>query len=133
MTSGSEEALAACRSVHAYTTFCAPVPLQLGIAAALDHEVHVAHSSSGAGPACDSGSHLAYTSRLLADNARSLSCALQQQQLLVCPASGGYFIIVDVAATQLSDIDFCKSAPIPIYIYIYIYVYFVFPPLAFPQ
>jgi hypothetical protein len=44
--SGNEELLAACRSVHAYATFCAPVPLQLGIAAALDREVEVARSGN---------------------------------------------------------------------------------------
>ena len=114
MTSGNAQLLAACRSVHAYATFCAPVPLQLGVAAALHREIDLAHSSSSSSssPApltADTGSHLAYTSQLLADNARALSRALQQQQLRVCPASGGYFIIVDVSATQLADVEFCRQ------------------------
>lgn len=111
--SGNEELLAACRSVHAYATFCAPVPLQLGIAAALHREVDVACGGNcDVAPASDdSGSHIAYTSHLLAANARALSDALEEQQLRVCAASGGYFIIADVSATQLPDDSFCRSAP----------------------
>lgn len=59
----------------------------------------------------DSGSHIAYTSHLLAANARALSDALGEQQLRVCTASGGYFIIADVSATQLPDDSFCRSTP----------------------
>ena len=114
MSGGNEQLLAACRSVHAYATFCAPVPLQLGIAAALNRECELADSGSGGGSggnshAAATGSHSAYTSQLLSDNARALSLALQEQQLSVCPAAGGYFIVADVSCTQLPDEQFCRQ------------------------
>ena len=114
MMSCNEQLLAACRCVHAYATFCAPVPLQLGIAAALNHECEVAgnsvcSSSKACAAAADSDSHTAFTSQLLAANARALSLALQEQQLSVCPAAGGYFIIADISSTQLPDELFCRQ------------------------
>jgi hypothetical protein len=119
MLSGNEQLLAACRAVHAYATFCAPVPLQLGIAAALNRECELADSggggssssaSSSSSCASAAGSHAAYTSQLLSDNARALSLALLEQQLSVCPAAGGYFIVADVSSTQLPDEQFCRQA-----------------------
>jgi hypothetical protein len=114
MMSGNEQLLTACRSVHAYATFCAPVPLQLGIAAAFEHEIRLAHSISTDRDTeqadDDCGSHLLYSSKLLAANARALSRALIEQRLQVCPAAGGYFIVADVSPTQLCDVDFCRCS-----------------------
>jgi aspartate/methionine/tyrosine aminotransferase len=97
MVSENERLLSACCSVHSYATFCAPVPLQLGVAAALDSDMDAAVG------------HGAQTSELLARNARVMSLAVRAHGLDVFEPSGGYFLVVNVSATGLDDVAFCRQ------------------------
>jgi aspartate/methionine/tyrosine aminotransferase len=97
MVSENERLLAACCSVHSYATFCAPVPLQLGVAAALDSDMDASHG------------HGVQTSELLARNAHVMSIAVRAHGLDVFEPRGGYFLVVDVSATGMDDVTFCRQ------------------------
>ena len=84
---------------HGNMTFAAPTPLQAGIAAAL---------------ACPSRHReFAELRALFGSNFARLKAALEgfdcsrvgAPALRVCPADGGYFLVVDVG---ISDLDFCR-------------------------
>lgn len=91
---GPAELVKAARTMHAYTTFCAPSPLQEGVAAALEAEVPILRFD-------DQG-------KLMHRNWQELAGALRSTGVEVCPASGGYFLVADVSSTGMSDIDYCR-------------------------
>jgi aspartate/methionine/tyrosine aminotransferase len=98
MISHNEKLIGACRALHAYATFCAPVPFQLGVAAALESDV------------IGDKTHTSDATLLMQDNAVMLQAALEAQGLQVlAPPKGGYFLVADVSTTSLNDTDFCKQ------------------------
>merc|ERR1712176_579993 len=76
-------------------TFAAPNPLQEGVAAALEAE-------------CIEGSNFEGRADLMASNWDALAAVLRRTGLEVCPATGGYFLVADVAATGFDDRGYCK-------------------------
>lgn len=116
--SHNEQLLAATRAIHAYATFCAPTPLQLGVAAALEHEsqpvsinTSVISSSSESSESAEAaaGGHGRFTAALFARNAATMARSLRAQGLAVTPAQGGYFLVADITATGLDDATFCRQ------------------------
>jgi aspartate/methionine/tyrosine aminotransferase len=97
IVSENERLLTACCSVHSYATFCAPVPLQIGVAAALDSDMDAVHG------------HGAQTSELLVRNAHVMSIAVRAHGLDVFEPRGGYFLVIDVSATGMDDVTFCRQ------------------------
>ena len=79
--------------MHGYTSYCAPTPLQEGAAAALESEVAGSASFDGVG-------------ELMAAHWHLLAAALRATGVEVCPASGGYFLVADVRATGMSDLEY---------------------------
>eukprot|EP00929_Paragymnodinium_shiwhaense_P055406 TRINITY_DN27753_c0_g1_i1.p1 TRINITY_DN27753_c0_g1~~TRINITY_DN27753_c0_g1_i1.p1 ORF type:complete len:445 (-),score=68.39 TRINITY_DN27753_c0_g1_i1:193-1488(-) len=94
--SGPADLVGAAKTVHAYTTFCAPAPLQEGVAAAMEAETNALS--------------LAFDGRaeLMAENHKLLGDALIKLGVKVCPAEGGYFLVADVACTGMTDLEFCR-------------------------
>jgi len=90
---GPEELVKAARTMHAYTTFCSPSPLQEGVAAALEAEVHSLHFEGRA--------------QLIHGNFELLAKTLRATGVEVCPAQGGYFLVADVSSTGMSDMEYC--------------------------
>lgn len=92
-------------SVHSYASFCAPTPLQMGVAAALrQHAQEMSRSGGGhASPSADA------SGALFERNARVLAAALTDVGLTVHHVDGGYFLVTDVAATGLDAGTFCKE------------------------
>ena len=86
-------------SAHSYASFCAPTPLQMGVAAALR-----LHAQAGR-----VGSEADATAAVFARNARALASALVDVGLAVHPVDGGYFLVADVAATGLDAGSYCKA------------------------
>lgn len=91
---GPAELVTAARTMHAYTTFCAPSPLQEGVAAALEAEAVALRFDDQAA--------------LMHGNWLLLAAALRETGVDVCPAEGGYFLVADVTATGMSDMDYCR-------------------------
>jgi N-succinyldiaminopimelate aminotransferase len=88
-----QDLVAPARTVHAYSTFCAPTPLQQGIANALDK--------------CDDA-YFRSVADLLEGNYALLADALRALGLEVCPIDGGYFVLVNVRSTGMTAIEYCK-------------------------
>ena len=82
----------AVRMMHAYSVYCAPAPLQAGIAAAFDAE---------------QGDFEGWPAQI-ARNFSDLGAAIEAFGLPVTEANGGYFLLADVASTGMNDYDFCK-------------------------
>ena len=93
---GPAELVKAVATLHAYTSFCAPSPLQAGVAAALDAE------PAGPQPPFDG------RAALMAANWEVLATALRTSGVGVCPAQGGYFLVADVSATGMGDMEYCR-------------------------
>jgi aspartate/methionine/tyrosine aminotransferase len=86
-------------SAHSYASFCAPTPLQMGVAAALR-----LHAQGGR-----VGGEADASAAVFARNARALASALIDVGLAVHPVDGGYFLVADVAATGLDAGSYCKA------------------------
>ena len=84
--------LAGVRSMHSYSTFCAPTPLQVGVAAALTQAAQeLGDVPAGAAPPADQ------SARLFEHNASVLGDALRAAGLTVFPVDGGYFLVADAS------------------------------------
>ena len=86
-------------SAHSYASFCAPTPLQMGVAAALR-----VHAQGGR-----LGGEADASAAVFARNAMALASALRDVGLEVHPVDGGYFLVADCAATGLDAGSFCKA------------------------
>lgn len=128
----------ALRTMHSYATFCAPTPLQLGVAAALREIADKAdeatrekalrtaqkiQSNDDANTTLDSTRVAAFqatpgslvpdaSAKVMAQNAQVLSLALFQSGVVPYAPSGGYFLVADVSSTKLTAIDYCKRLAI---------------------
>ncbi len=98
--SGPAELVKAASTMHSYTTFCPPGPLQEGVAAALDAE---AAKLGTAGDEPFEG-----RAALMHRNWTTLADALRAAGWAVCPSSAGYFLLADVSASGMADLEFCK-------------------------
>jgi aspartate/methionine/tyrosine aminotransferase len=99
---GPAVVVAGVKTMKSYTTFCAPTPLQLGVAAALN-------KISGEAEAL--GSNVVTSDEAagaMATNVAVLSAALKDAGLKVIAPDGGYFLVTDVSATGLSAVEYCK-------------------------
>ena len=88
MTSRNEALIAAVRTAHAYMTYSAPSPLQIGIAAALEEE----DGTFGG------------VQEIFHDNAVRLAAALRHIGFKVYTPSGGYFVIGDCSEIKIDSI-----------------------------
>jgi len=93
---GPEELIGACNLMHSFTTFCAPTPLQEGVAAALEAE--------RAEPTA-----LRESTSRMEENLRELSAAAQAAGLAPIPPGGGYFLLARLPPGAPVDIQFCKK------------------------
>eukprot|EP00931_Biecheleriopsis_adriatica_P065611 TRINITY_DN40112_c0_g1_i1.p1 TRINITY_DN40112_c0_g1~~TRINITY_DN40112_c0_g1_i1.p1 ORF type:complete len:409 (+),score=79.65 TRINITY_DN40112_c0_g1_i1:52-1278(+) len=91
---GPEDLVTAARTMHAYTTFCAPAPLQEAVAVALEAESSTLHFE-------DQG-------ELMHGNWVLLAAALEGLGMKVCPAQGGYFLVADTSALAMDDMECCR-------------------------
>lgn len=94
---GPPDLVKAASTIHAYTTFSSPSPLQAGIVAALDAEAQGDELEPFEGRA-----------ELMHSNWLELATELRRLGVSVCPAAGGYFLVADVAATGMGDFEYCK-------------------------
>jgi len=99
--------LAGVRTVHSYSTFCAPTPLQAGVAEALRAAAAQHRAATAAAPGAPPGAD--ESAEAFERNAEVLGGALSDVGLDVIPAEGGYFLVADVAATGLNAGDYCKA------------------------
>lgn len=104
---GPAQLLAGVRTVHSYSTFCAPTPLQAGVAEALraaarEHR-EAAQGDASRPPGPDA------SSAAFERNAEVLGAALTDVGLAVFPTEGGYFLVADCAATGLDAGQYCKA------------------------
>lgn len=97
---GPAALLSGVRTVHSYSTFCAPTPLQAGVAEALRHAAQQHRDD----PSRADESAVAFER-----NAQVLGAALSDVGLDVIPAEGGYFLVADIAATGLDAGEYCKA------------------------
>ena len=79
--------------MHQHATVCAPTPLQAGVAAALDAEDRIVD-----------GVPVLYES-----NYQALAEAFTDVGLRPCAAQGGYFLVLDAAASGLDDVAFLEG------------------------
>ena len=110
--------MAAVRAMHAYSIYCAPAPLQAGVAAAFEAETDLLAVQSAAAAVVSSGANDSGNSNgkcfegvpdLLERNNAALSAALIAFGVAVCPAEGGYFLVADVSGvTDMDDTAFCR-------------------------
>ena len=127
---GPPALVAAIRSLHSYTTYCAPTPLQLGVAAALESIADEADAATrerardAASRADEEGGERARrdaaakatrgvvapddAARRMGANATTLGAALRDAGLLVCPPRGGYFLVADVSPLGLTSVEYCR-------------------------
>jgi len=93
--SGPANLISAINFAHTHLTYCAPTPLQAGIAAALAQEDG---TFGGAG-------------ELFGGNFALLADAIERGTgATPCPAQGGYFLVADVSKTGAhSDMEFCQK------------------------
>eukprot|EP00927_Polykrikos_kofoidii_P037645 TRINITY_DN3184_c0_g1_i1.p1 TRINITY_DN3184_c0_g1~~TRINITY_DN3184_c0_g1_i1.p1 ORF type:complete len:449 (+),score=44.82 TRINITY_DN3184_c0_g1_i1:143-1348(+) len=90
---GPDDLVEAIRMTHAYVTYCAPTPLQEGIARAIQEVTK-------------DRAWLEKTSKSFEENCHVLSCALKESGVTVCPPDGGYFLVADVAATGMTGVEY---------------------------
>jgi aspartate/methionine/tyrosine aminotransferase len=93
------------RALHSYVTYCAPTPLQLGVAAAL----RVRTAASAAARAAGHAQPRDPSAPAFQRSAEVLTEALSGVGLTVYPVQGGYFLIADVSATGLTGGEYCKQ------------------------
>tara|TARA_B110000971_G_scaffold221478_1_gene268789 strand:- start:1124 stop:2575 length:1452 start_codon:yes stop_codon:yes gene_type:complete len=130
---GPKPLINAIRIMHAYCTFCAPTPLQIGVARAL---LEIADEADGAtrkkaldaaqtqntnGWNSTNSTRLAafeqtrgalvpdLSAQVMAKNVKILSSALHDSGVVPCVSSGGYFLVADVATTGMTSTEFCKA------------------------
>jgi aspartate/methionine/tyrosine aminotransferase len=96
---GPPSLIAACKTMHSYTTYCAPTPLQLGVAAALDVISEDAEGFVSADAAA----------AVMARNATLLAAALTDVGCVPIEPSGGYFLVCDVSSTGLTSVEYCAK------------------------
>ena len=89
--------------MKSYTTFCAPTPLQLGVAAALNK---IADDAEAEGVSAVTSDEAAAA---MAENVRVLSLALTDAGLRVIRPDGGYFLVADVSDLGLTSVEYCKQ------------------------
>ncbi|KNC87535.1 hypothetical protein SARC_00359 [Sphaeroforma arctica JP610] len=89
---GPADWLGGFKALHSYITYCAPTPLQVGVADALEN---------------DTATELV-VSKMFASNAHILGAALEALGVEVILPEGGYFLIADVAKTGKSDTEFVE-------------------------
>ena len=133
---GPKPLIAALRTMHAYATFCAPTPLQLGVAAALTKIADDADAATRrraadasrlppeegtpaftetarrreAAFACTRGRLVPdAVAGVIASNVSVLSRALADSGVAPFAPSGGYFLVVDVSDTGLAATEYCKA------------------------
>eukprot|EP00928_Gymnodinium_smaydae_P078798 TRINITY_DN62872_c0_g1_i1.p1 TRINITY_DN62872_c0_g1~~TRINITY_DN62872_c0_g1_i1.p1 ORF type:complete len:451 (+),score=35.65 TRINITY_DN62872_c0_g1_i1:46-1353(+) len=94
---GPSTLVSAITRVHSYATYCAPTPLQLGIATALDAAL----------PADGSKGQDAFTIQLR-ENAATLTSALETKGLRVIQPQGGYFLVADTTPLGVSASEYCE-------------------------
>jgi len=85
---GHERYMAGVRTLHAATSYCAPTPLQHGVAAALQAE----DGAFEGRPAT------------IEANAAVLGAALREAGFAVCPADGGHFLTADTSPLGLGGL-----------------------------
>ena len=103
---GDEDIISGCKALHGYSTYCAPSPLQHGIAKALDEFTD--QSFDG-------------TRDMMESNARKVVDALRGQGFNTYNPEGGYFVVADGSPLGFSSnmelcqvlIDECKVAVAP--------------------
>ena len=99
---GPPAVVAGVKTMKSYTTFCAPTPLQLGVAAALNK---IADDAEAEGVSAVSSDEAAAA---MAENVRVLSLALTDAGLRVIRPDGGYFLVADVSDLGLTSVEYCK-------------------------
>ena len=97
---GPPRLLAPIKASHSLMSYCAPTPLQLGVAAALDE---ISASSSAPAVVADENA------QIMRENADILASALRFAGLEVYQPHGGYFLVASCAPLALSDMDFCLA------------------------
>jgi len=93
---GPAAAIGAMQAVHGYVTFCAPVPLQEGVAGAIE---------SG-----EAERYARETAAAFEGNAALLVGALGRMGLRGHPPGGGCFVVADVGASGMTDVEWCRAA-----------------------
>ena len=110
---GPPELIGAVRMMHSYATFCAPTPLQLGVAAALDGIAKEAEDNLKNTDGIGGGSSGALvpdaTAAVMSKNASVLAAALRDTGLRVFDPWGGYFLVADVAPLSLTSVEYCRQ------------------------
>lgn len=97
---GPPRLLAPIKASHSLMSYCAPTPLQLGVAAALDE---ISASSSTNTVVADENA------KIMRENADILASALRFAGLEVFQPHGGYFLVASCAPLGLTDMDFCLA------------------------
>jgi aspartate/methionine/tyrosine aminotransferase len=120
---GPKPLIAALRTMHSYVTFCAPTPLQIGVAAALRKIAEEAETRTAlAVSSVSSVSSDAEVSKIrrgslvpdavasvMTQNVSSLSRALCDSGVTCYAPLGGYFLVADVSTTGLTSTEYCKA------------------------
>mmetsp|Transcript_3608 Transcript_3608/g.5592 ORF Transcript_3608/g.5592 Transcript_3608/m.5592 type:complete len:400 (-) Transcript_3608:43-1242(-) len=96
---GPEDLVSAVSTCHGYNSYCAPTPLQEGIATALE-DLCVEGSQVGA--------EIESLSVNFCANARCLGAALEDIGVDSYAPDGGYFLVADVSKTGKTDVEFCR-------------------------
>jgi N-succinyldiaminopimelate aminotransferase len=98
---GPADLIAASRSLHSFTSYCAPTPLQEGVRQALDAAAALPRCRPAALPALNAQ---------FAENAALLADALKRRfGVTASLPEGGYFLVVDVAASGKTDAEFAAA------------------------
>ena len=95
--SGPADLVKAAQTIHAYTSFSTPSPLQEGVCEALEAELALGESRDFEG----------LGARMEA-NWKKLAEVLTRTGYTVCPAEGGYFLVCDISSSGLTDMEYCK-------------------------
>lgn len=97
---GPPRLLAPIKASHSLMSYCAPTPLQLGVAAALDE---ISASSTTNAVVADENA------QIMRENADILASALRFAGLEVFQPHGGYFLVASCAPLGLTDMEFCLA------------------------
>jgi N-succinyldiaminopimelate aminotransferase len=96
---GPAALIAPAKTLHSFSSYCAPTPFQDGVRAALDHA-----ASQQPRPNPDG---IEVLNQRFLKNAQRLSKALETLEVYSVLPEGGYFLVCDVSATGKSDVEFC--------------------------
>jgi aspartate/methionine/tyrosine aminotransferase len=99
---GPVDLMKAVSCIHSYVTFCAPTPLQVGIAAGIESAL------SGSKNARDVEIALGDLGTVFGRNWKRLASSMEKVGIEVCPSSGGYFLVADVSKSGMNDFEFCE-------------------------